>query len=369
MIARRRCAAAIACAVAAACSSPAPPPPGRDAGSARPAPPPEVGADAAPDGPRVIVMSEPELALPSQESFRLLDPGKGARRVLRYRPAAGATAITARTALTTRRLERGELSPPAPLPAIRDGFAITIAAEAPRRLALRALPGEAATASAETGAYLAAWRSLLQDRRIAVEVDDRGAIGAIRFDDDPAGAHGAGASAGARDELVQRLLTLIIPLPAEPVAPGARWRVVTILRQGPAVAKQTATYTLIARTAAAWKLRVQLQRVAEPQPIVDPSLPPGTSAELVALFRALDGDVEVDPGLPVIAGGSLAIESRLHARLQPAGGTALEQMFEDTGTVRLVRCRAGKPAAPPPAPAAPLPPLASLSGCPDGFSR
>jgi hypothetical protein len=349
----RLLAALVCCAAAVACSSPAPPPAGRDIGSA-PSPPPRNAAPP-PDAPapQVIVMTEPEVALPSRESFRLLDPGTGARVALRYRPAAGAAAVIARTALTSRQLDRGEFGAPVALPVTRDGFAITVAADHPGQLALRGLTATAAAGSDDAGAdaYLAAWRTLLQDRRVTVEVDARGAVGAIRFDDDPAGAHGP----RARDELVQRLLALIVPLPDEPVGPGARWRVVTILRQGPAVAKQTATYTLISRTTAAWKLHVQLHRVGEPQRIADPSLPAGTTADLVALFRSLEGDVDVDPTLPLIAGGSLAIESRLHARLAPRDGSPIDQMFEDIGRVSLVRCRPARAVA--------------AGECPDGFSR
>jgi hypothetical protein len=223
--------------------------------------------------------------------------------------------------------------------------------------------GQAAAASPDANAYLAPWRTLLQGRPITLDLDDRGAVTAIRFDDDSSGA----TSTQARDELVQRLLALIVPLPAEPVGTGASWRAVTILRQGPAVAKQTAIYTLIARGPARWKLHVKLQRVGQRQPIVDPGLPPATAAELVALFRALEGDVEVDPALPLIAGGALTVESRLHARLQPPASAGqprpaiVEQMFEDTGKVSFARCRPVASAAahsaspgrrPPPRPAA-----------------
>jgi hypothetical protein len=365
MIAPRR-AAAVALAVAACNSSP--PSTTRDTGSGRaaaldatamaalperssasaqaPVPGPGAVPDPVPDAgkaappiqkgaPQIIVMDEPALALPSEESFRLLDPGRGARAALRYRTAATSTAVIARTTLASRRLEHGALSSPTRLPEIRDGFAIAIDADHPGRVALHPLVAESAADTADADAYLAPWRTLLQDHRATVEVNDRGAIIAIHFDDDPAGAR----SARAKDELVQRLLSLIVPLPAEPIAAGARWRVVTILRQGPTLAKQTATYTLIARRAAGWKLHVQLVRVAEQQRITDPSLPPGTAAELIALFRTLEGDVEVDPELPLIAGGALAIESRLHARLQPPGQAPVEQIFEDTGRLTLARCR------------------------------
>jgi hypothetical protein len=276
----------------------------------------------------VITLDEPRRELPRRESFQLLDPGKGARSPLRYALAAGTASVIVQTTLSSRHLERDAFTRPTTLPAIRDGFAITVAADRPHELALRGLTGEAAAETPETRAYLAPWQALLQNRRITVNVDERGAFSAVAFDDDPTGAR----SARGRDELVQRLLALIVPLPDEPVGVGASWRVVTILRQGPAYAKQTATYTLRAQGPAGWKLHARLQRVGEEQRIADPSLPAGTTADLVALFRALEGDIDVDPVHPLIISGSLAVESRLHVRLQPPGRAATEQIFEDTGT-------------------------------------
>ncbi|HEU4732475.1 MAG TPA: hypothetical protein VFT22_31485, partial [Kofleriaceae bacterium] len=314
--------------------------------------------------PRVVVLPEPALELPKQESFRLIDPGKRPRAPLRYALAPGATAVVATTTLASRHLEAGAFTAPVQLPAIRDGFAVTVpeppgGAAAP--VALAGLPGTAARPSRDADAYLAAWRTLLEGRRAALAFDERGGFTAQAFDEPAGGA----SRTPARDELVGRLLSMTVPVPVEPVGIGARWRVVTILRQHLAVAKQTATYTLIARGPAGWKLHVALQRVGEQQPIADPALPAGTSAELIALFRALEGDVEVDPGLPLIAGGALAVESRLHARLHAAGQPSVDQMFEDTGRVRFSRCR---PVATPAASAAPAHGR-PLAACPDGVAR
>lgn len=340
--------AAVAAAAAAACQDPAPrAAAGASSAAAAPTaagPNPAAGEPAVRRGPpQVVVLDEPAIALPHQESFQLIDAGKGARSALRYTLAPGATTLIARTELLSRHVAQGGFTAPVALPAIRDGFEVAITADRPGRLALRAVPGQAAAASPAAEAYLAPGR-MLENRAITVEVDDRGAIRSLGFDDDPGGAR----SAAARDVLAQSLLTLVVPVPAEPIGSGARWSSVTILRQGPAVAKQTATYTLLARTPRRWKLHVKLQRVGESQQLADPSLPRGTTTELIALFRILEGDIEVDPRLPVVAGGGLTIESRLHARIHlPApeaatGGAArpaatIEQMFEDTGRVSFSR--------------------------------
>ena len=301
---------------------------------------PHVTQYAAPTASDVIPLDEPAIELPKQEQFRLLDAGaKTGRAKLRYALTAGTATYTTATALATRHLSDNPKAAPTALGTIRDGFTITIVAapaRAEHKLALRALTAEVEPASDDANGYLAPWRTLLQGRTLSVTVDDRGQFQTITFNDDPANAR----SQRAKDELVQRLLATLVPLPAEPIAPGARWCVVTILRQGPAYAKQTAIYTLTARGDAAWKIHLKLSRVGEPQRLRDASLPPGTTAELVGMFRELEGDVEVGPSVPWIAAGTMTIESRLHARLTPPGaGTdkTVEQVFEDTGKATFSR--------------------------------
>lgn len=177
-----RMSAAIAAAVAVACQDPVP------SSSGPPARPPAVEPRAAPadvapagagppagPGQRAIAMPEPAVALPRLESFQLLSPGKGARVALRYALAAGTTAMMASSALRSRHLDRGASARPAALPAIRDGFEVATAAPRSGRFVLRPVVGQVAAPSPDADAHLAPWRSLLQGRPIALELDDRGA--------------------------------------------------------------------------------------------------------------------------------------------------------------------------------------------------
>ena len=348
---------AAACACSNSASSPAAPPSGSGAAVAPPAPAVSAKVLTPAPSPHVIVLDEPKLELPRQEVFQLIGAGQGKRAALRYTLAELRVALFAQTTLSSRHLENNAFTSPIALPATRVGFAVTLAAEPHGELALHGLAAEAAASTPEAEAYLAPWRTLLQARKITVAIDERGQFTVIGLPDDPRDPR----NAAARDELVQRLASTIVPLPAEPVGPGASWRVVTILRQGPAYAKQTATYTLTSASPSGWKLHVKLQRVGEEQAIADPSLPAGTTAQLVAMFRRLEGDIEVDRQQPLITGGSLTIESRLDVKLQAPGQRPVEQMFEDTGTVRFSRCR------PAPAPA-PARSAHRFGDCPDGFA-
>ncbi len=281
--------------------------------------------------PGTIHLAEPPIELPKQESFKLLDPGKGARTALRYQLAPESVEHTVETKLQSRQLDaQGAFSKPIELPTLRDGFAIAITKDQPRVMSLRMLPGEVVgAASPEAEQYQASWRTLLQGRRVTVAVDDRGQLGAITFADDPAMAR----SLAAKDELAQRMLGMLVPVPSEAVAPGARWQVATVLRHSGIYMKQTATYSLIERTAKRWRLHVKVQRIAEPQILDGASIPKGTTAELVAIFRLLEGDVEVDVASPLIAAGSLTVESRMHVKLKTEGQLAQEQIVEDTGSL------------------------------------
>ena len=278
--------------------------------------------------PERTTIESPPIVLPKQESFRLIAKGKGPKATLRYPPLAAQVEHRLETKLVSRQLEGAAFSKPVTLPPIRDGFLIQPIADKPllfRPLAV-ALGGPTHPLAEQ---YIASWKAKLQDRRISVALDVRGQLGAIIFNDDPANQR----SGPAKDELVQRLLAMAVPVPTEPVAVGAKWDVVTVLRQGPIYVRQTGTYTLTSRTKTAWKLHVKLLRVAEEQRVTDPSLPKGVTADLIALFRVLEGDVEIEPHWPLVARGSYSIESRMHAKLQAPGQPAVEQITEDTGTV------------------------------------
>jgi hypothetical protein len=286
--------------------------------------------------PERVTMVAPPIDLPKQEAFQLREPGKGAKAPLRYALAGGVVEFRTETTLSTRALDKGVFGKPVQLPAIRDGFAVTIPGQpavgaATQALAVRALVAEVAGGKPDALAdqYLASWRAKLQNRRVAVTTDPRGQFSTIVFNDDPRNQR----SLAAKDELVQRLLAVMIPVPEEAVGIGAKWVVTTVLRQGPLYIKQTGTYTLLERTATKWKIHAKLLRVGEEQTVDDPALPKGATVDLVALFRLLEGDVEVEPAKPFFASGRFTVESRLHAKVKIAGQEPLEQFTEDTGTI------------------------------------
>jgi hypothetical protein len=88
------------------------------------------------------------------------------------------------------------------------------------------------------------------------------------------------------------------------------------------IVKQTATYTLAARTAASWTIHVSLRREAASQRVT-------ADAQVIGIFRLLEGDLELSPARP-LGTGTLSVESRVHARVG-----AIDQLSEDTGELQL----------------------------------
>ena len=269
------------------------------------------------------IAAPPTSPMPRELSATVKDRGAEPRAALRYTLATGAerTVIVA-VALTSRSLRDGAWTAPVTLPRMRHGVAVRAGGA---RLLLRALPVEIDPDATTEALRLAAaqadrWR-LIAGRRSNVGVDARGRIGAVAFADTP-GDNGAPSPepAPARDELWQWLLGTMVPLPDEPVGPGATWTVESVIRIGTATVEQIGTYRLIAADPSTMTIDVTLRRIGEPQT--------HDGAELVGLLRETRGTlvVSASDGLPV--SGRLDLELRVHARFQ-----GIDVASEDRGTL------------------------------------
>ncbi|MGE0549019.1 MAG: hypothetical protein AB7O24_10760 [Kofleriaceae bacterium] len=267
---------------------------------------------------------EPKLKLPSLVTFSLLEPGKQPAEPLRYALAPGESIQRSKMTLTSRRLANGTWGKQEAMPPIEHTLGATVTS-ADQPIVIRGQPAKiVGAATPEATQYLEALKPF-EGRDLTVPFDARGQLGELRFADDPTTAR----SQPAVDELAQRLLAVIVPVPDEPVGIGAKWRVVTILRQRPAVVKQTATYTLVARSKTAWKIGVEISRVGEPQTLIDPAIPPDTIVELVALVRMFKGTLDVNPTRP-LATGNLDVTSSLHIHITRRNEGRSEEIVEDT---------------------------------------
>ena len=295
-------------------------------------PPPRQPAGAVP--PALV---EPAIALPLRESFTVEDAGEAPRRKLRYALEAGARRYTVAAKLTARSFTGTAAQPTAmPIPPFRERFTVQVerrpgGAGQRERWSWRgepiAIDGDATAAAP----YVLRWRQLLANRNATFILDDQAFPRDITFAEDPLREH----SGPEREELTQRLLGQLVPLPLAPVGKGARWTAVTVLRQGFAVVKQTASYHLVAAEGDRLTLAIDLRRVAEEQLVELPDAPPGAQVELVALFRATTGTVTLELGAALPVSGELTVEARSHQRLTAANGQVSELITEDLGALAL----------------------------------
>jgi hypothetical protein len=290
--------------------------------------------------PDIRSMPEPVIALPLTEAFALVDAGATPRAKLRYAWDAKANReLTVLAALTSRRLApSGAWSDPVTVPPVREGFGViaTPIAGGGATLAFRGLAATVAgtpsgDAKDRADEYLVEFRDRIEHRRGTIASDDRGRLGAIAFADSAPPA--AGSHDRAIDDVTERWLAAAVPLPDEAIGPGARWRVVTVLRAGAAVVKQTADYTLVEVRADRWIIDEDVKRIGDDQLVEAPGLPQGAIAELIGLFRENKGKVEVSRNLPWPIAGTLDVELRAQMRLGIPGEGVHEDVTEDLGTL------------------------------------
>ena len=287
--------------------------------------------------PSTPSFDEPRPPMPQPPKTTLLEPGAAPRAVSRYALVAVAErTTTVRAELTVHGFRDGAWYGPTALPAITDGFSVSVDAGptvVARALDVVVASSTDAAATAAATANTARWRALLERRRVAIGTDDRGQLATVRFLDDP--DRGRADDELATDELAARWQALAVPLPAEPIGVGARWRTVTRVRLGGAYFKQTGTYRLAARTGDQLSIEVEHVRLAEPQVLTVPGLPAGASAELLGIVRTARGTVDVTLASPLPARGTLAVTQSTHARFTLGPGAPIDEVSDDTAVLTI----------------------------------
>lgn len=286
-----------------------------------------------------------DLPAPRVRSFELLAAGKAPRKPLRYAATAGEQALSVTVRVETRELTGEAFTPWATLPELRYGLAL---GRDPAReaLAVRGLemtvgappvaaPEVAAHAMRVTGELSQRYREQVQGRRASLAIDARGRMEKLEPAD---GAPAAGKH--TRQEMLQILAESVVPLPEEPVGPGARWRVTMLMRRGAGMVTQVAEYELLAiEKDGTWRVRAAIAQDGEHQAISPPELPPGVTAELLALLWRAEGELAVSPRAFTPRSGRLEIEYRVHSRLH-GGGAPVDLLLHTRGAIELATAAA-----------------------------
>jgi hypothetical protein len=292
-----------------------------------------------------------DLPAPRVRSFELLAEGKAPRQALRYTGAAGERALHITVRMDSREFAGETWTPWGTLPEIRYGLALRREA-AQGGLEVRGLDiavAEPAAAAPEVTEYVKRvaaelsrrYRDQVQGRRASATIDARGRIEVLEpvaGGQPPPGAH-------TRQEMLQILAESVVPLPEEPVGVGARWQVTMLMRRGAGMVNQVGTYELldIAKDGT-WRIRAALVQDGEHQTISAPELPAGFSAELLALVWRAEGEVTVAPASLTPSAGTLAVEYRVHSRIEGQAGRR-DLLLESKGKIELSGEPSGEPAA------------------------
>ncbi len=89
---------------------------------------------------------------------------------------------------------------------------------------------------------------------------------------------------------IERLLGQVTtPLPAEPVGVGGSWEATNTIDEDGLTVQETITCTLTAMDGKAVEIDTEIRRQADPQPVRDPNIPAGASANLTAYACAGTG--------------------------------------------------------------------------------
>ena len=242
------------------------------------------------EGPaRAGAAVEPAFHLLSTE---LVSPGDGPRRTLRYRRSTGLTRTVSRAAIdatsrsgATTTTDRGS---------IETGLAITPRADG--CLDVAGLPG-----ATDIDGSLERYRRLVSGASAVAEVDDRGRLVAMTG---PAGID-------SKRELAAMLIRHLVPLPDEPVAVGARWRVKYALGRGGVFVAHRIELELVRADGDELAVKIAVRESAEPQPIRDGGR---AVADLLALATTATGVLEISLDNPLAQSGSMTVETTFHAR-------------------------------------------------------
>jgi len=82
------------------------------------------------------------------------------------------------------------------------------------------------------------------------------------------------------------------PLPAEPVGKGAKWELHQLIEQNGMKIKQVTTFELVELDGDTGKLTAKVKQTADRQTVKLPTMPPGSSAELLKLSSAGAGQIQ-----------------------------------------------------------------------------
>ncbi len=285
--------------------------------------------------------TQPSALAGSQPTVRLLNPGALPRQTLRLTPREGTTGVINLTMhITATQLLDGAETPQPPSPGVLMSFATTVTEVHGERISytFECIHGDLVEDPATPPAILDLLRGGIKMvvglRGIGVISDRAVSLGAT-VTTVPGMDAALLAHATAIDQLLDQVTT---PLPVEPVGVGGSWEVTNTIDQDGLTMQETIIGTLAASDGNTVEVVMDIRRHADPQPVRDPTMPPGASADLISYAFAGTGRtvLRLDRLHPVEAVINVTSDSTMQMKL---GGASHEVVLDVTIATEL---RGGK---------------------------
>ncbi len=227
--------------------------------------------------------TQPAVQPGSRPTVKLLNPGASPRQLLRIAPRPGLASVIELTMwITARQLLDGAETPETPSPGVLMSFATTVTGIEGERISytFECIRGDLIEDPAIPPAILDILRGGIQMvvglRGTGVISDRAESLGAT-VTTVPGMDAGILTHAAAIDQLLDQITT---PLPAEPVGVGGSWEITNTITQDGLTVHETIICTLAASDGKTVRIDMDIRRRADPQPVRDPNMPPGASADL-----------------------------------------------------------------------------------------
>jgi len=217
-------------------------------------------------------------AVGAPATVTVLAPGAAPRMPLRYKVAADHKSVMDMTMGIGMNMNIGGQAVPMDMPPILMSATIDVTGVAPNgditfNLAFTKM-GVGPGADPNIAAAMEAAGSSITALKGTATVSSRGVTKSAKLDFskvDPAMQQALG-------QMTQSIENVSMPLPEEGVGVGARWEVRQTLNAAGITMFQKAEYELTAMDAASVSVKIKIDQTSPPQPMVNPSLPPGVDA-------------------------------------------------------------------------------------------
>ncbi|HEV2208947.1 MAG TPA: DUF6263 family protein [Verrucomicrobiae bacterium] len=231
-------------------------------------------------------------AMPGTVQIKVLQPGAEPRSVLRLHVQPGDKQSVTMTLKMGMEMKMGEMQTPMKLPAMNMNMDVAVeSVSADGEITYRVTLGDT-TIAEEPGAppqmadVLKTALGGTKGTSGSFKVTSRG----VSQGNDMSLPAGANPQLGqAIEQMKQSLTTMAVPLPEEPLGPGARWEARTQTKSQGITVDQTATYELVSAEGDVLKIKSNATQHAANQKIESPSMP-GVKVDLTKMNGSASGE-------------------------------------------------------------------------------